>query len=115
MEINSETVTLTPDWSQAEALPLVFVNTFASMLGGPGGSAQVPDGILLHVGYTTPPLILGGPEEAGRAIEALNGKIPVTAVGRYLITRDRAEELIGILHTAMQQIDAATREAVNHG
>ncbi|MFE0459578.1 hypothetical protein ACFW1A_09990 [Kitasatospora sp. NPDC058965] len=79
-------------------------NQFAISMGLPVGGS--PDAIYLSIGHAAPPVITaavdlseGGPHDLG--------VVDVNIFGRYMLTRGRLDELIGLLQNAATQYDEA--------
>ncbi|MCT2282201.1 hypothetical protein M3G91_31835 [Micromonospora chalcea] len=97
-------------WDSAGSLPVVAANQFAVTLGLPSTSGR-PDGIYLLVGHLAPPTIVGSAQEVREFAATSGGKINVAVHGRYLITRDRLQELLDTLTSMAERYDQAVAEA----
>ncbi|MEU7952598.1 hypothetical protein AB0B62_15670 [Micromonospora chalcea] len=93
-------------WDAADNIPVMAANQFAVTLGLPAASGR-PDGIYLLVGHLAPPTIVGAADEIRQYAEASGGKIAVSVHGRYLLSRDRLQELIDTLTSMAEQYDQA--------
>lgn len=92
------------DWGQVDQLPLQFVNQMIASLGAAAGPAAIPDGIVLILGCASQPVIVGSPESVQRQVDALT-TVPVQPLGRYVMSRERAEELLQVLAKTVAQYD----------
>ena len=88
------------DWpkDQPRALP---ANQFAVAMGVP--TASGPDTIYLMIGHADPPIISSSDEGATEDVNVL----PIEALGRYVLTRSRLDELIKLLQNAAEAYDEA--------
>jgi len=103
-----EQMPVTVNWSAAESVPPAFVNQFLTQLGLQAGVTGVPDGIILYVGRLDPPLIPGdGALVRQRFVEA-GSTLNVAPAGTFVLTRERAVELVEVLQTAIGQYDETT-------
>lgn len=93
------------DWSEAATTLTLPANQFVVQLGARIGDK--PDGIHLVVGFLAPPIVTSNdPRVREDQISALGGKLGVQVHGRYVMTRERVEELIGVLQSVADQYDA---------
>jgi hypothetical protein len=97
-------------WDSANSLPVVTANQFAVTLGLPSNSGR-PDGIYLLVGHLAPPTVVGSVQEVREFTAASGGKIDVAVHGKYLITRDRLQELLDTLASMAKKYDEAVAKA----
>jgi hypothetical protein len=84
-------------WVGVEDTEILFANQFL----GQWNQQEV----VLTFGQLTPPVLLGTPEQRAQQVERL-GYIPVKTVARFGLTRERLEELIGVLQTTARNFDA---------
>jgi hypothetical protein len=89
-------------WVGVEDTEILFANQFLVQFN--------QQEILLTIGQLTPPVILGPVEQQVQQAERLS-YIPVKTVGRFGLTRDRLEELIGVLQTTARNFDARDGDA----
>lgn len=96
------------DWSGADQVPVTHVNQIAIVIGPPTKN-QIPDGIYLMLGNVVPPIIAGDSSEARqRSILAAQERgLHVDVYGRYHLSRDRLDDLIGSLQAAAKSYDEA--------
>lgn len=100
------------DWGSVDNLPLQFVNQMVAQLGAPAGPQAVPDGISLIFGCASPPILVGSPEAVARKVDELQS-VRVQPLGRFIMSRDRAEELLQVLARSLAQYDEIA-EAADH-
>lgn len=91
-------------WGNVQDLPLNFVNQIVAQLGAPAGPEQVPDGIIVILGHAAPPVIVGSEEAIQRQVDALSS-VQVQPLGRFVMSRERAEELLQVLAQSVAQYD----------
>ena len=72
-------------WVGAEDLPVQFANAFVWVVG--------PNEIFLGIGASTPPAIVGTPEEREAQIRGI-GFIPIKPIARLALTPARLDELV---------------------
>ncbi|MEU7159534.1 hypothetical protein [Streptomyces chrestomyceticus] len=104
-EVPTSTVySLSLKWprEQPKALP---VNQFAISMGLPTSSG--PDAIYLSVGHADPPFLSAAAEDVAAEAAGLD-VLPIDVLGRYVFTRSRLGELIGLLQAAAEAYDQAT-------
>ncbi|MFG3051863.1 hypothetical protein ACGFZP_13060 [Kitasatospora sp. NPDC048239] len=89
--------------------PAQPTNQFAVALGVPNASGR-PDSIYLTMGILEPPLLFGSDEEIVERLAESGHKLPVKPLGRFVLTRDRIQELIKILESAAEIYDEAQGE-----
>ncbi|MFC8859780.1 hypothetical protein [[Kitasatospora] papulosa] len=80
-------------------------NTFASALGLPAEDGR-PDAVYLSIGHAEPPFLSGTPAEMEEQLRNM-GSLPVKTLGRYVLSRARLQELVGVLQQAMEKFDAS--------
>ncbi|MDG4804611.1 hypothetical protein [Micromonospora sp. WMMD980] len=97
-------------WDSAGELPVVVANQFAVTLGLPSKRGN-PDGIYLLVGHLAPPTVVGSAEDIRAFATSAGGKIDVSVHGKYLITRDRLQELVDTLASMAEKYDQAVAQA----
>lgn len=95
-----------PDWTSVDLLAIHPVNQFVTQVGPASGKSSVPDGIYLALGTAAPPIFLGTPERVAAQVRDYGPRVPVTAVARLVLTRERAAELASALLAAVTQYDA---------
>ncbi|MGW4780356.1 hypothetical protein [Streptomyces filamentosus] len=100
-----QTTTMRVVWQEPEGAAQPC-NHFAATLGLPT-AAGVPEAIYLTIGNVEPPLLVGTEADISERLQSTGGKLTVTPVGRYVLTRGRIDELIKILQTAAQVFDQA--------
>lgn len=84
-------------WVGAEELPIFFVNQFL-------GQSNPPGEFFVTFGQMTLPAILGTPEEQVEQVQQI-AYVPVKPVARMGFTRERLEELIGVLQQTLINYD----------
>lgn len=98
-------MTLRVDWSRADDVPAEPANQFVVNVGLPD-KAGTPDGVYLLLGHLTPPILLPGTRnEVVEQLETIQSKRTVEVRGRYLLSRQRLNELIEVLQIAAVQYD----------
>jgi hypothetical protein len=95
-------------WPEIGDLPVLAANQFL-VQGGISGNSGVPDDMVLTVGHTAPPVLLGTPEEQQAQLAAL-GAVTTRPLVRVSISRNRLGELIGLLVAAANQWDTMGKE-----
>lgn len=96
-------------WVGVHETPYLYTNQVAVQLGLPAGLPAVPDGIHLVFGQAQQPLLTGSPEEVAAAAEKVNS-IPIVALARLVMSRERAAELRDLLAQAVERFDQAVAE-----
>lgn len=86
-----------------------MVNAFLTRIGGVASSGR-PDGIYLTAGHIVPPLIPGAPTDTAREMKDAGQKLEVQVAANLFITRDRAQELIGLLVEGVAALDSAAEQ-----
>ena len=95
-------ITLPLVYIGAEEVPTLYANQFV---------IQYDRGdFILLMGQVSPPILLGSDEEQ-RAQAKQVGYVPVKVVGRYAMSRDRVAELVQLLATSLNRVDAARGQA----
>ena len=84
-------------WVGVEDAEILFANQFLVQF--------YQQEILLTIGQLTPPVVLGTPAQQVQQAEQLS-YIPVNTVGRFGLTRERLQELIGVLQITARNFDA---------
>lgn len=100
-------VSVSTVWANVDDVPVLPANTFVTQMGGFNNG--VFDPAILNVGFTAPPFVLGSPEEQRAMMNAI-GAIPVRALGRYQLTRERLGELIQLLQGLAVAWDQAQQQ-----
>jgi hypothetical protein len=102
------------DWSDAADVQATPLNQFICQVGAPLRDGR-PDGIYLLFGNVVPPLVLGDSrEERQRFIDMAGGGAKVQIHGRYVLSRERLDELIEALQKIAKIYDSATQAAIDH-
>lgn len=86
-------------WENSESAPIIPVNVFVSQ--------ATPDGIIVSLGFATPPLLQGTPEEVQAKFGSID-EIRVTPDARLILTPARFKDLIAKLtelQTVMETMD----------
>lgn len=93
-------------------LPTTPLNQFVCQVGAPLRDGR-PDGIYLLLGNVIPPFIVGNsPEEMQQFIDiAKAGGAKVQVHGRYVLSRERLDELIEALQQIANIYDSAVEAA----
>ncbi len=91
-------------WERFRETPSQFVDMVATRVGNPAGPRHVPDSIEVVLGRAQYPLLVGTREEQLRAA-AETTFVEVDTVGRFILSRERAEELRDVLGITIQQYD----------
>lgn len=94
-------------WDGLDALPVEFVNMFAVQLGPPAGESGVPDGIYMLLGAAPPPLLVGSTEEINAQVAAIDA-VSVRPAGRYVMSREHAENLRNFIDSQIRVYDQVT-------
>jgi hypothetical protein len=98
-----EQVQVPLSWVGIDELPVVFVNQMLGQLDDRGD-------VLLTLGQTTPPALVGDPQEVYAQAQRL-AYVPVKPVARVTLSRPRLFELIGVLQQLVE-IQAGLRETM---
>ena len=93
---NEEAVRVPLTYAGAENVPILFANQFILQ--------RERDGLILGVAQIAPPILLGSQEEREARLRQL-GALPVTILGRYSISRERAAELRDLLAAQVEKFD----------
>lgn len=102
------------DWSGAADVQATPLNQFICQVGAPLRDGR-PDGIYLLFGNIVPPLVVGdSQEERQRFIDMAGGGAKVQIHGRYVLSRERLDELIDTLQKIAEIYDSATEAAIAH-
>ena len=97
-------------WVALRETPVQFIDAAITRLGNPASNRGIPDSIELILGRSEQPLIVGTPEQAAEQMSRVTA-IDVLIAGRFVMSRERAEELRDVLNTAMQQYDDRATKA----
>ena len=68
-----------------------------------------PDGVILTIAQTTPPLVLGSSEEQRAQLKQVTS-VKAKVLGRYCLTRERVQDLIRILQTNLKFLEQVDQE-----
>lgn len=99
------------DWGDAADIQATPLNQFVCQVGPPLRDGR-PDGIYLLFGNVIPPLILGdSQEERQRFIDMALAGAKVQVHGRYVLSRERLDELIATLQKIAEIHDSAVEAA----
>jgi hypothetical protein len=99
------------DWGDAADIPTTPLNQFVCQVGPPLRDGR-PDGIYLLLGNIVPPLFLGdSQEERQRFIDIALAGAKVQVHGRYVLSRERLDELIAVLQKIAEIHDSAAETA----
>lgn len=90
-------------WVGTEEVPVVLANNFFIQFVQPD-----QDEFVLTIGTVVPPVLIGTPEQMEEQARSVSF-VPVRAVARLGLTRQRVVELRGILDTILRQYDEARR------
>ena len=99
------------DWSGVDAVQPHLVNQILTQIGMPAGGT--PEGIYVTLGSITPPIIFGNEDLQREQEAAYGGRLKVSPVCRFMLSRARAEEMIDLLRNAITQYDEATEKATH--
>ncbi|MEU9710763.1 hypothetical protein AB0E21_19410 [Streptomyces sp. NPDC047967] len=80
-------------------------NQFIVSVGLPTSQGR-PDEIYLTFGQVEPPVLTGTPEQMEDQLRKL-GSLHVETLGRYVVSRDRLQELIEVLQRTAELYDSA--------
>lgn len=106
-----EQVSVSLDWSAAEARPAQHVNQVLAQVGPPSSSG-VPDGIYVAVGSVSPPVIPADPGGRAERVAALGASVLKVAVyARVSMSREVLDDLMRVLKVTADQYDAAVAVA----
>lgn len=97
-------VELATEWGDVSGVPVQYSNQYAASLGLPTADGH-PDGIYLTFGHLQIPLITGGEAEIRRLLEERGSKVIVAPQARFILSRARLGELIGLLNKIAEQYD----------
>ena len=97
-------------WPGIEHVPISHVNVGLSTLVPaptrvPEGTGTV-DEVVLSLGYVTPPVILGSPEEQATLAQALSA-VAVQNISRFSMTRAAFLGLVSVLQESVDNIHRA--------
>jgi hypothetical protein len=99
------------DWGDAADVPTTPLNQFVCQVGPPLRDGR-PDGIYLLLGNIVPPLFIGdSQEERQRFIDIALAGAKVQVHGRYVLSRERLDELIAALQKIAEIHDSAAEAA----
>jgi hypothetical protein len=112
---DAEVVAVPVRWN-LESVPTLFANQFVATLGPPTAGG-VPDGIYLVLGAVAPPIIIGDTPEARKAYvqAAMRDGLTVEVHGRYVLSRERLDEVITALETIRDKYDEAASAGTTAG
>lgn len=85
-------------WPEVEQLPVFRANQFLGQISS--GVDNLPEDIVLTLGYVTPPVALGSEEER-RATLAAIGAMSVKPISRISMSLGQAEGLRSLLDTVI--------------
>ena len=101
------------DWGDAADVPTENLNQFVCQVGAPLRDGR-PSGVHLLLGNIVPPLILGDdPEEVQRFIDMAQAGAKVQVHGRYILSREQVDQLIGALQKIAEIYDSAVEAPVD--
>lgn len=99
-------------WPDVEDLPVLRANQFLGQVApGPTGA---PEEFIFTIGYVSPPVFLGSPEEQAATMKAL-GAVSVRALARVSMSRVRLAELIQVLQQSADQYDNGSQGGKHDG
>jgi hypothetical protein len=102
---------VTVDWGDVSSLPVIPLNQFVCQVGAPLRDGR-PDGIYLLFGNVAPPLIMGEtPEERQQFIDMAKAGARIQVHSRYILSRERLDELIEALQKIADIHDMAIEAA----
>jgi hypothetical protein len=99
------------DWGPGSDLPVQFANQFAVQPGPAAGAQQVPDGIYVTVASIAPPIFVGTPEQVQRQASEHPKTLPVRPLIKFAMSKERAQELVAVLLTTIQQLEDAENKS----
>jgi hypothetical protein len=96
-------------WVGAEELPITFISHFLGQVDDKGDA-------ILTFGQTTPPALLGSPEEVLAQAQRL-AYVPVRPVARFSLSRPRLLELLEVVRQTieLQQVTRGTMRQAGLG
>lgn len=94
-----ETAQFSLTWIDLDKVPIQFVNNLMGQVDDFGD-------IIVAFGQTTPPAFIGTAEEVRRQVERV-AYVPVRPVARFSMSRDRLEQMIGLLTQTLANHDKA--------
>ncbi|MFF6887590.1 hypothetical protein ACFY9F_30895 [Streptomyces sp. NPDC012421] len=97
-------LTLGLTWRNGDQ-PARPANQFIVTVGLPTSQGR-PDEIYLAFGQVEPPMLTGSPAQMEEQLRTL-GSLPVETLGRYVVSRDRLQELIDVLQRTAELYDSA--------
>src|SRR5688572_30304966 len=89
-------------WVGGEDIATHTANQFLGQFSG-------PEEFIVTFGHIAPPPLLGTPEERLEQARQLS-YVPVRAITRIGLTRQRVEELIGVLQQTLSNFDASQQK-----
>jgi hypothetical protein len=90
-------------WPDVDDQPVLRANQFLGQMSPDASGA--PEEFILTIGYISPPVMLGSPEEQAATMAAL-GAVSVRTLTRVSMSRSRLGELLQLLQAAVSQYDA---------
>lgn len=103
-------ISMRSEWGDVENVPVQFTNQFSASVGLTSHRGT-PDAIYLTFGHVSLPIMLGSPDDVRERLEA-KGKLTVSILARFSLTRDRLDELIEVLDSVRRQHDAVVGKLV---
>jgi hypothetical protein len=95
-ETEQDSIQIPVAWVSLDEAPILLANQFL-IQGDPDG------GFILAIAQMAPPLLMGTPEERKEQAKQL-GALTVKVLGRYSLSRSRAQALAGLLTNALELI-----------
>ncbi len=101
-ESTTEATAFQAAWEAGHGRVPAVVNLYVLQHAPSVSSGQLEGGIYLTFGHTAPPIILNDTDRA-KLQDETGGRLPVTSLGTFYMTRRRAEEFYGLLGTFLEQ------------
>lgn len=98
------------EWTGVHDVQPEFIDQIGVGLGSAASARQVPDSVVITFGRVQQPLVVGSSEQVAARVRQIT-TVPVKAVGRFIMSRERAVELRQILDMALKQYDDLVDQA----
>ena len=93
----ADTIQIPLSWVGVDGLPVHAANQFLVQADG--------DMHYLTIGHVVPPVVLGSEEDRQRQLAQL-GLVPVQPLGRFALSRNKVQELVGVLTSVLEKTAA---------
>jgi len=95
-------------WEDVDRVPVLAANQFILQVAAVESPEDIADTVLT-IGYLSPPVILGTPEEQQVAAAALE-RVSVRPSARFIIPIKKAAELAQIIQELVERVEAAKQQ-----